>query len=856
MADDRRFRQLFEAVRGAGLPGFLGGVAADRSAAAILRPPGGSDRLRVGTVAAALPGLNWYKVQTSEGGSRAGAYMGGDHGFLNGSRLQLLAPGSAVLYHEFAALPYVVILGPLPAPRQAQAAFRPGVMAPGFDGGWHRSPGWRSPLENCLAQGGVLDFGAGRPRDELPGDLGFHHSLTGSLLAVGPWESRMGFGEACELAFFWHHLGARLSGLRLELEAPGWAARGGGPWHLPEHVEGWSCHAAEDLGARADAAEAFDVQPDDATGQGQDGSAPRCWLEPGAEPGDFAAAKPFRRLRRVRGFRAQGEETTVVLPPASGSLNPSRGAPPTTVFHEHLALDGSRVTQSAKGLYFVKAPFLGSPWERRDPYVPGDGEEAPDDPRDLDAASGPAEPEPAAGATSFLDLAARLFFERPRRQWRRFPGEVGLPGDAGADAADLSAWTGPRGWDQGRAGGPMPEPEPAPRPVDHAWGTAAYYRRMSFLAMLEKGELAFVDGYGNSLESGPNGWTLASPFDVRVATGRDVALLAGRDAQVFARRHVGLTANEGSLRAKAEADVSVLGGAGGAGGVLVESRGLEPATVEDGVAQPAGLVLKAAGDALVDAGELALRGGNVLVDAGGGQGALGFQGAAERHWLGTQAAFSFGAMDETAFSAQGTSTILSAQGLATGAAQVDGDLMVSAAAYVGSAAYVGGQVLAEAFVESAGLGGELRSQMSEPLAEAQSTAAAGNGAAYADLVAAAWRAEGRLGGSAVRAAMGFRFHEAAELGTTAWTMAAPYWTQLRMELPAADREAFAAVAPRPVDGTWPWPGAEAWTGTAWERPADSPLPGLRPPEPGGLDNRPRPAIEKLPLQEGLLGLGD
>ena len=93
------------------------------------------------------------------------------------------------------------------------------------------------------------------------------------------------------------------------------------------------------------------------------------------------------------------------------------------------------------------------------------------------------------------------------------------------------------------------------------------------LATLKDGSVALYGGCGEEIKMSGGSIFFDAPGDIWIRPGRRLIIWAGDDIEIRSKNHMDLSTTTGSIRIKAENQLSMLGGNNHEGGVLIESKG-------------------------------------------------------------------------------------------------------------------------------------------------------------------------------------------------------------------------------------------------------------------------------------------
>lgn len=124
-----------------------------------------------------------------------------------------------------------------------------------------------------------------------------------------------------------------------------------------------------------------------------------------------------------------------------------------------------------------------------------------------------------------------------------------------------------------------------------------FYNVSAGISIMPDGYVVITDGWGGQIVMGGGNMVLSCPGDIYRLPGRNDVVLAPGDAIIRAKHDIDLSSSRGSVRAKAEVNVSVLAGNGGVGGVLIESKGANVVDATPGAKTAlSGIAMKSSGD--------------------------------------------------------------------------------------------------------------------------------------------------------------------------------------------------------------------------------------------------------------------
>jgi hypothetical protein len=125
---------------------------------------------------------------------------------------------------------------------------------------------------------------------------------------------------------------------------------------------------------------------------------------------------------------------------------------------------------------------------------------------------------------------------------------------------------------------------------------ARYYKTKAGLHIGDDGSVVITDGYGSTITMTGGNIYFNCPGDIWNMPGRDNNVWAGRNLNMKSQEDAELVSSNGNVRIKAQVQASVVGGVGGTGGILVQSKasgGIKPEAKGKGkLFSTGGLVIK------------------------------------------------------------------------------------------------------------------------------------------------------------------------------------------------------------------------------------------------------------------------
>ncbi len=272
-----------------------------------------------------------------------------------------------------------------------------------------------------------------------------------------------------------------------------------------------------------------------------------------------------------------------------------RGTSRPALFHEHIATDGSYRLTSARSVVIERYCGIQVPEES---VAADDDQPLNDQPLDTPELRETAvtTPRPTlhgrAGGLAWVQQSIDLIESltaKGRGAVERLPGQwpiqqqvAGVPTDCFHTTYTPGMW--------------RRQPQSFEITIDPIEKERTFYVGRSSVTLLPDGSVVIEDASHSQIVMSGGSIMLSCPNDIVLAPGRNLVAIAGSDICLRANRHLDACANEGRMSLKAEGLLQLTGGNGGDGGVLLESRAIDPLSVPvPGVGQKiGGLYLKSA----------------------------------------------------------------------------------------------------------------------------------------------------------------------------------------------------------------------------------------------------------------------
>lgn len=649
-------------------------------------------------------------------------------------------------------------------------------------------------MAHVTAKHGLADYSNGGLLDATGLERGWSFP-TGTAMLLDPFMAMLRADENCGFwAFFYDQL-ARMHGHNLQIRSALYESE-----YLDDGgellgVEGYSPYAWEAYGkfTKGEApGKTFGVEDVQLN-------------EPYRASGEPANDRqiPFRRLTTYRGYLGQGYRTVLSLPPSGGGTftQDSKLVLPG-VFSEWLGLAGDYGMASARGMMFYHVPPFPVPVPGKRPEDP-QGNEAPNSDNDkIAAAPGGDSPQGAASGQAVLDdlaygmgWSAQHPFHYRGKDWTT-PEPSQLPAGKPADQA---------------------LPIPVEYDIDHRH-KAKFIPTVAGYGFRPDGTWVLSGTGGEEIIVGGGQITLRAK-KVVVESGGDFIVMAGRDLVLRANRAFEAVSATDSMYIKAERQLELLGGNGGSGGVIIESRATGTTYDFTKVGTEAvfgGLIFKSRGVIANLGNQLYLRsgGGGVTIDAAAGKANIDVNAASMNRYL-TSAA-----VDQ--FNGKSTNVYTANQAILTGSISTDSDLIVA-----GQAAFRGPLTVSEGHIatsESDRYDGKTVQLNNQGLvsaralvnsAETKATEANKTATTLKKNTVATLYEANRIGHTEVVSGAGFSFRTTKQAGTEDFKFYESRWAMTARLLGLSNSVWTEPSVRTAGEDTYPFPGKDAWLGESF-----------------------------------------
>lgn len=780
-----------------------------------------------GIVVDAIPRLRACLVQLENMAPPIMCALGGQTGFASiGAReLNFPAAGSAVWVAVAPKSDHGVIL----------AAEPPAAAAAPPPGDWVHATS-RCGLLVDVAHGELMratrgltpvDWSAGRPIDSIAAGEYGAITETGMRIFLDSFMAQVAADEATGLFVHYHDQAVKLLGADLEITSAGsieaWFDAAG----EIRGYRGWTPYPWEQMGA---------LRPDVATTRSRAAREVQIdtpWY--GAVEPLHDDQTPYHRRVFLGGYLGQGGADWLTAPPPEGDLlRESTPVGPETspvgLIAERRTLAGGYSLVAAGGVSIGRSPIIPAPMIRRRPAdVPEDDEVvAPAGRRDgavvhkMSTGIGVDPDDDSPGSPSGRRMAALPDSAAHRRNWEelaalhRAAGEWGLPEESATFvAAEAAPETFVPPFADLAEAHALADPEPVLVRIDDRYEEVAYAPGLAGIDVNPDGSVSIRSACGCSILMHGGNLYLDAPGDVFLSAGRNVLQWAGRDAITRAHGCFEASAATGDARIKSERNLHVLAGNGGAGGLLLESRGVDAFDYIDKSGTDVvsgGVQIKASKGSVVAWGDSlylrSLNSGDIVLDAdAGGGGVVQIAQRCERY-AETSCDDYFGIPGDVAavnsFGAFGANV--------SGDLTITGGLTATSGAVIrGGVTVLGGSFAAErssgevADLGDDGVVGMYNDRVKDRL-DAAAAAAEAASTRHADRVAARYYGDSMPGNTDVINAAGFTFRDTEQCRAEQFELWESPWRQTARE-GGLDLPVWTEP---PVDGplgpTLPYPG--------------------------------------------------
>lgn len=594
--------------------------------------------IQMGMVVHAIPYLNWYRVQLSDGGSFVPACCLAESSFmpLGVRSTSPIPPFSTVLCFKPPGIPYAIILGVIPEKIAQGHLVVPDWLVQGGQSGLKRETAHKQPLKNLYRGGGVIDFSSGRPIDATALEWG-KMSETGIGILIDSFQAYLRVNEACGLFLNYFDSHTRLAGVQLDVVSAVHEFLARNDEGEARIFRGEAIYPYEALGLYA---AGTDVGADFGAKDVQY-TIPKGALD---LPDGDEDTQPIYRAQAYGGYLGQGYQRFIMKPARlSGRRKFQDTDPDEGLFHEHIAMDGSLTVRSAKSWSIGKRALIPIPKEQRLPEDQFEGDDARKDNYKFSGQFGGGddhkvgdvqlndEPKSLLRVAGIADLLSYAYNWKGLHPFHYHQNDYHLPQES--DSPSFTRATDKLDFSVLEEQDLLADPEPQQVHIDDRYGEVNYYQRESQIAGLEDGSLLFEDGGGARIALVNGKIRIDAPGGIEIVSGKQIVCLSW-DMILRAKNSVDISAAQKDVRIKAERNMQVLAGNSGEGGILLESKATEPNHEYQGLygedVSSSGIILRAASSEVAAlANEIYLRTGggpitpgNITIDAAKGTKAL------------------------------------------------------------------------------------------------------------------------------------------------------------------------------------------------------------------------------------------
>lgn len=615
----RQLRRATQQASAVGTSSFVGqrGNAADpfgNETAFRTAATGLVDQLAVGVIVDGSALSNCYRVQIDHSTApvMATAVTGTGQGCIGATEINSYMPGTRVLVVLSSRAEDAIIIGGLASYLETQRQVINDYISPMSRTRVDDAHKKYLKMENSSGQS---NFNCGRALD------GTHASEWGAITSTGigvtldDFMVRMSVNEICGIYGFYHDSMLRVAGYNLQVWTAGHEREAINDQGEYNDYQGYTPYPWENQSMLEPARPSIKQYE------------PENYLSFKGQPyyarweNSHEFAQPFHRTITYYGYLGQGGRHIVQCPPEGvdqwtydtqtgpegetpfdsqatdgdtsfGSKGPTKDTdhkitkPALTVAEQQTQLDGRLTLASSTGIILTKRLLLPATNRRLRPENSEEGDDVWKNYRAADLfGRGPAHNVRIDGptttdrqypmlqyATAIMDMHGYVFnylnihpfywHEKDYKTWEQSEYEFA---DVVQKAPKFSELAGSMVLDV---------TEPKLHKLDHRNPKTSFYEAESYINMAGDGSILIGDGYGAEIRMTGGCIFLSAPGDVWIKSGRDTQTWAGNDVILRANKSADISANENSVRIKAEKHLMLMGGNEDAeyGGVMVESR--------------------------------------------------------------------------------------------------------------------------------------------------------------------------------------------------------------------------------------------------------------------------------------------
>lgn len=418
---------------------------------------------------------------------------------------------------------------------------------------------------------GIYNFSTGLPKDTTDmGEFGFS-TATGVKFMLNPFMAMMAVDEYSGLWLFDQDSLLRLSGLNLQVRSAGKECEYLNDEGEYIEYEGTAIFPWEQIGyTRFPSSKLIEETPEDEL-TGED--AWKSFVEPGKEK-----AKPFHRLVSFGGWLGQGRFSQIVAPDPEKDWIVYEDKEKHLGLNRHTeTMDGWTNSVSAKEFFIGKRGFI--PSISRIARPDDTSTKVGDNPSNYTKVNTfdiePEIPSSNQPMEQVLGLQDRIAYQQNFKELFPFiqhANDYYIPEDSELNKG-LTRFPNFNELTSKQLIKVPDEKEISVVSGGEADHKVKINAAESGIANLSDGSVVQFGGCGEEVRMAGGSIFMDAPGDIWFKSGRKIILWAGDDIEIRAKGHIDVSTTEGSIRIKAENQLSMLGGNNGKSGVLIESKG-------------------------------------------------------------------------------------------------------------------------------------------------------------------------------------------------------------------------------------------------------------------------------------------
>lgn len=544
--------------------------------------------LCMGRVGDPIAYTHFYKIRLYREGGIIPACMATQtsHEVSGAHQMNVLMPGTQVVVMWAPHMPFGIILGVVPdfmlSPLDAMGdrvvqGSRVGLQVDSY----------HNFAFNLVMAGGIIDWSAGRPNDQITTGEWGATTETGLMFFLDPFMMMMRVDEETGVFGFYDDQMLRVAGHNLELRSSG--------YERTDDDDEWEFDITESCvpGYLWEGRGAFDLADQDIISTSHTTEEVQLTIPWYAETEPYSDhQQPIRRYRKFMGYLGQGYKRTLFILPEPGSADRDEAIPGLQqitdetrfpgVAEEQWGLDGFISQRSAKGIILSKRILIPEP-KRVKLEEDTSGDTATNYSADGVFGMGPphlisdiayptCQPTNLLQAAAFFDLYAHVFNWRGLHPFYYHTRDIYMPDETDYWFASLMVTGNPPFSDCVSPSAGMLAPLPLMFTVDSRYGQIMYFPNNSYMALLDDGGVVIGDGYGSEIRMTAGNIYETAANDIYALPGRNWACWAGHDFVARANWNAHMTANNCNVFIKAQNKLMMMGGNDVCGGVLIESK--------------------------------------------------------------------------------------------------------------------------------------------------------------------------------------------------------------------------------------------------------------------------------------------